>query len=209
MQEDSSVHKLMAGLQAQDDAAARQLFQRYAERLIDLARHNLQPLMRPKMDPEDVAQSVFQSFFIRQRTGEFTNVETWESLWKVLVTLTLRKCGRRVDYFYADCRDIHREVSQVPKAQADESNEGGWEGRLADPTAEEAAMLTEALEVLMSRLSKDEARWGEQHRQILALRLQGYEPEEISTQLGCAERTVYRVMKRAKEILSRMQAEGD
>ncbi len=209
MDQDPSVHDLMARLQAQDNTAAQLVFQRYAERLVELARHNLQPLMRSKVDPEDVLQSVLQSFFVRQRTGEFADVETWERLWKVLVTITLRKCGRRTDYFFADRRDVHREMGQMPEARADESNESGWDALLADPTAAEAAKLTETLEALMSRLGREDRSWGEQNRQILALRLQGYEPPEISAQLGCAERTVFRVMKRAKEILGRMQVEGE
>lgn len=195
----------MTKLQAKDNAAAGQVFQRYAKQLINLAQHNLQPLMRSKMDPEDVVQSVFQSFFVRQEAGEFADVETWESLWKVLVTLTLRKCGRRMTYFSADCRDVHREIHETPVA-LDASGDSGWENLLADPTAAEATKLTETLEALMSRLGKEDRR-GERNRQILALRLQGYQAPEISEQLGCTERTVFRVMERVKELVSRMLAE--
>ena len=206
MEQELSIHNLMARLRGKDDAAARQLFQRYAERLIDLAQHHLRPLMRPKMDPEDVMQSVFQSFFVRRVAGEFGDVETWESLWKVLVTLTLRKCNRRTTHFFAERRDIHREIIQAPAV--DDSREDGWEAQVPDPTAAEASKLTETLEALMNRLGKDDCR-GERNRQILTLRLQGSDIPEISAQLNCTERTVYRVLDRAKEILNRMQAEED
>ncbi len=206
MEQNLSIHDLMARLQAKDDAAARQLFQRYAERLIELAQHRLRPSVRAKMDPEDVMQSVFQSFFVRREAGEFADVETWESLWKVLVTLTLRKCNRRITHFFAERRDIHREVSPGPAV--DDSREGDWEARVPDPTAAEASKLTETVEALMDRLGKDGCR-GDRNRQILTLRLQGYDIPEISAQLNCTERTVYRVLDRAKEILNRMQAEGD
>src|SRR5690242_9456367 len=52
---------LMARLRAGDDAAAAALFQRFATRLIALARGRLDGLVRRKVDPEDVVQSVFRS----------------------------------------------------------------------------------------------------------------------------------------------------
>src|SRR5262249_10897697 len=63
-----------------------------------------------------------------------------------------------------------------------------------EPTPSEAAMLTETVERLMRCLDG-------RHRDILALRLQGHAPPEISSRLGCTERTVYRVLERGKQWL--------
>ena len=58
------------------------------------------------------------------------------------------------------------------------------------------------VEHLMNRL---EGR----HRRILALSLQGYQPAEISAEVGCTERTVYRVPERIRQWLERMRDEAD
>ncbi len=206
MEHDLSIHDLMVRLKARDEAAAREVFQRYAEQLIELARHKLRPIVRSKVDPEDVLQSALRSFFVRQQAGEFAGVDTWESLWKVLVTLTLRKCGRRLGHFLTDRRNIRLEVSETPAA--DESQDHSWEALLAAPTEVEAIQLTETLEILLNRLGKEDRR-GERNRQILALHLQGHDAVAISEKLNCTERTVYRILERVKEILNRMQAEDN
>lgn len=69
-----------------------------------LARGRLYPQILQRIDPEDVTQSVFRSFFQRQKAGQFT-LRDWGALWGLLVTMTIRKCGRRADEFYAARRD--------------------------------------------------------------------------------------------------------
>jgi RNA polymerase sigma-70 factor (ECF subfamily) len=181
----------MGKLRAGQNEAAAQVFNRFATRLIQLARKQLDPQVRQKVDPEDVMQSVFRSFFVRNAAGQLGEFETWDNLWALLVVMTQRKCGRRIDYFHAAQRDVDREVPAKPPADQSTSDIGI---SAEDPTPSEAAMLTETIENLMSSLQ------GRQ-RQILTLSLQGYSAPEIGTQLGCTERTVYRVLERVKEWL--------
>ena len=194
-----SFDNLMARLRTGDNDAAAQVFHRFAGRLIGLAQTRLDPQVRRKVDPEDVMQSVFRSFFTRQAAGQWPELETWDSLWGLLVVITLRKCGRRLEYFHAACRDIQREVSGEPAADQSGS---GWEASADEPTPAEAALLSDTVEHLMNRL---EGR----HRQILALSLQGYQPAEISAEVGCTERTVYRVLERVREWLERMRDQAN
>jgi RNA polymerase sigma-70 factor (ECF subfamily) len=195
---DPSFDDLMAALKAGRDEAATRVFNRFASRLIALARTQLSPQIRQKVDPEDVLQSVFRSFFRRNAEGQFGDFESWDNLWAMLVVLTQRKCGRRVDYFHAACRDIQREVPGTAPSVASQAD---LDPRAEEPSPSEAAMLTETVERLMNNL---EGR----HREILALSLQGYPPAEISAQLGCTERTVYRVLEGVKEWLEANYSEA-
>ena len=61
---------LMARLRAGEDAAAREVFERFAGRLIGLARGQFNQLLARKVDPEDVVQSAYKSFFVRHRAGK-------------------------------------------------------------------------------------------------------------------------------------------
>nr|MBA3727126.1 hypothetical protein [Armatimonadota bacterium] len=76
----SSFDDLLAGIKTNDDAAARRIFVEYAQRLIGLAHVNLDRAVRQKMDPEDVVQSVFKSFFLRVCKGQF-ELANWDGLW--------------------------------------------------------------------------------------------------------------------------------
>jgi RNA polymerase sigma-70 factor, ECF subfamily len=177
--------EVIARLRAGDETAAEEIFRRFAERLIPLARNRLDVRLRGKFDPEDVLQSVFRSFFLRQANGQF-ELHDWDGLWSLLVRITLRKCGRRMAAFWTDRRDVRREVG-AGSSTASAGNEAGgcWEAIARDPTAEEVAILTETLEHLMMGLDDGQ-------RQIVELRLQGFTVAEISRQVERSERSVHR-----------------
>ncbi len=195
MAEDQSFTRLMARLQTGDDDAAALVFNRFSNRLIALARSRLDSRVRQKIDPEDVMQSAFRSFFVRYAGGQ-VEIDGWDGLWRMLVVITLRKCGHRVEYFHAERRDVDREAPAPPPV---EQSSGGAGETASDPepTPIEAAMLAETVENLMGRLDG----W---QRTILELRLQGYEIPEIAEQVGRTERTVYRVLERVKDWLREM-----
>lgn len=183
---------LMARLRAGDDEAASQVFHRYSGRLIELAKARLGGRMRQKMDPEDLLQSVFQSFFTRFAAGKMEGLQGWDNLWAMLVVITIRKCGRRIDYFHAGRRDVRREEAVQPPSDGSEVN---WDPSAVEPTPLEAAQLAEMVEQLLGNF---EGR----HREILSLSLQGHSVPEISERVSCTERTVYRVLERANEWLT-------
>src|SRR5207244_3151678 len=88
---------------------AREVFDRYARRLVGMAATKLPAFTRAKIDPEDVIQSVFRTFFRRHSGGEF-RPEHWDALWSLLAVLTARKCGHYVEHLVAARRDARREV---------------------------------------------------------------------------------------------------
>ena len=188
---------LLAEVKTGDQQAATDLFQRFANRLVGLARSRLDVDLRRKVDPEDIVQSVFGSFFRRHGAGE-VDVQSWESLWSLLTVITVHKCGHQIRYYRAAKRDAALEQAPV---QFTEDSAIHWEAVARDPSPSQAAMLTEAVDELMRSLD-------ERERQMLTLSLQGYRVEEISDQVGRSERTVRRVLQRIRGQLENQCANG-
>jgi RNA polymerase sigma-70 factor (ECF subfamily) len=193
---DSSFDGLMDRLRARDGEAARQVFNRFAGRLIGLAQTRLDRLVRAKVGPEDVVQSVFRSFFRCHADGQF-DVRGWDGLWALLVVITARKCGRQLRRFRGPGRDVRREV---PAAAPPDDSATGWEALARDPSPEEAAVLADTLAQLMRGLR-------ERERQVLELRLQGHTVPEISARVGRTEYTVEGILKRLRQRLRSLSDE--
>ncbi len=185
---------LMDRLRAGDAQAAAQLFERFSHRLVALAQGHLDERTRRLVDPEDVLQSVFRSFFLRHAEGQF-ELAGWDGLWAMLVVLTLRKCGRKVRYFRAARRDLRRE--EAPRIESPE-----WEALAEGPTPAEAAALCDLLDQLRQRSGADD--WP-----LVALSLQGHTHAEIAAQVGCTERTVRRVVARTRQRVERLLGDAE
>ena len=191
----NSFTEFLERLRSQDDAAAQELFVRFAQQLIALAQRHIGAGLRHKVDPEDVVQSAYKSFFFRYDAGNLELVN-WNSLWGLLTLITVRKCAERAAYHRAERRDAAREVTLSP------GNETPWQDPLGrEPTPLEAAVLNETVEQLLAGLDEEE-------RPILELSLQGHTTREISEQLGRAERTVRLLREGVGHRLERMQREG-
>lgn len=189
--------QLSARLRAGDDDAAQVIFDRFAHRLIGLARTRLDEKLRQKVGPEDVMQSVLKSFFLRQAKGHF-DLHSWDSLWSLLTVLTLRKCGFKVRHFRTAGRNYRREVA----AANEDDSASSWEAIAREPTPDEAAMLTETVAELLRGLSNQE-------QQIVQLHLQGYNAAEIAQQAACGERTVYRLLERLRARMEQLETAAE
>jgi RNA polymerase sigma-70 factor (ECF subfamily) len=173
--------------------AAGEVFDRFARRLIALARVHVDVRLQHKIDPEDVVQSVYKSFLLRYKNLPLDE-ESAGGLWSLLTLITLRKCADRVRYYRAECRDVAREAT--PHAETVEP----WREAIGrEPTPEQAAMLAETLESLLRDLSSQE-------RPVVELSLQGYSTQEIGERLGRAERSVRRLRERVRRQLERLNS---
>jgi RNA polymerase sigma-70 factor (ECF subfamily) len=197
MAANDSVALLMDRLRSGEDGAAREVFVLFTNRLVGLARKSLGGRLAVKVDPEDVVQSAYKSFFLRQRDGGL-DVGSWDGLWGVLTMITLRKCADRAAYYRAGKRDVARELV----AAADDSVVPADLVLTREPQPEEAALLAETVEDLFRSVTDPD------ERAILELSLQGFTAAEVAEQLGRAERSVRRLRARLRKRLERMQAGG-
>jgi RNA polymerase sigma-70 factor (ECF subfamily) len=197
MSDDAPFDDLMQRLRGGDEQAAQDIFQRFARRLIGLARKQLDGKLRAKVDPEDVAQSALRSFFVHHAEGQY-ELDNWDALWSLLTVITLRKCGYQTRHFRTAGRDVRRE--QSPRDGAEDDSSSSFVAISGEPTPSEAYRLAETVEILLREMD-------ERDRPILLLGLQGLSTPEISAQIGRAERTVYRALERIRVKLQAMRNE--
>lgn len=182
--------ELLARLERGDLTAADDVVERYASRLLALARSRLSARIARRIDAEDVVQSTYRSFFVRAQDGQFT-AEREGDLWRLLATITLHKLSRQVRHHQAAKRSMNRE------AVAGDGNAVDL-AQLVDrePSAADVVTVAEEVHWLLSQFEPLE-------RQAIELRLQGQTFEEIAAGVGRSERTVRRWLSDAGEILQR------
>lgn len=167
-----------------DDDACREVFQRYLQRLVGLARSRLSERLAAKVDAEDVVQSVFRSFFIRAQDGQYA-IERAGDLWKLLAAITRHKVLKRAEHFQQQRRALDRETA-LP--------EPGREDLSGEPNEADAVALADEVEYLMGQLEPHQ-------RSMLELRLQGKTIPEIAEAVERSERTVRRFLGGFRETL--------
>lgn len=195
---DRTSQQLLAKVKDGSNDAARELYDRYVLRLIGLTRKRLSNKLARRVDPEDIVQSAYRSFFANAAEGKFEVSKTGD-LWRLLVAITLNKLRSKAKFHRAGKRAMQREESISTKRDT----HGISPERVAtDPTPEEAVALTENVEQLMAELTPLE-------RRMLELRLQSYTLDEIADQVDRSERTVRRLMSRLRDRLeSELAAEA-
>lgn len=181
----SADDSLLRRYQSGDEAAATDLYQRYAPRLRALARQYCTAPYSGRFDADDVIQSVFRVFFhgARRRVYE---VPPEGELWGLLMVLALNKVRALVDHHQANKRAV-RNTSSVP-------NLDSHPALAADDSA--AAFLRMVMDEQLDALP-------ESNRAIIRLRTEGYEVGEIATQTGRSRRTVERVLQDFRARLSK------
>jgi RNA polymerase sigma factor (sigma-70 family) len=197
MDQEGSITRMILDLRNGDpvvrNAAARLIWERYFRDLLTLARKNLDKRIRLRTDEEDVTQSMFKSFCLRQERGEF-DLAGRDELWKLLVTITLHKARNAAKAQRREKRDVFREQTL---SDGDETGSAGWlleQMEAADPSPLEAVVLNEALERRLQALADPELR------EIALWRLEGHSNREIAGRLDCTERSVERKLARIRSL---------
>ena len=186
--QEGSITEWIGGLKAGDEEAAQRVWERYFDRLVQLARDRLRAARRAgaDQDGEDVALSALNSVCLGAAGGRFPRLADRNGLWVLLVVIAARKAINSA----RDQRRRKRGGGRV-LAETDLADVGAdGEAPLArvvgrEPTPELAALVAESLQARLEGLD-------DVLRRIALLRLEGYTNGEIAARLGCTERTVIR-----------------
>jgi RNA polymerase sigma-70 factor (ECF subfamily) len=179
-----SDYSLLNRFRSGDEDAALQLYFRYAERLLKLAKRETPQELATRFDPEDIVQSVFRTFFRRAASGQYEAPEG-DELWKLLLVMALNKVRGRGAYHRADKRDIRR-TQPIPDSDAGvvvARNAGG-----GDNNEEARNILCLSVEEIISNQP-------ESHRAVIRLRIDGMEVQEIALKEQRSKRTVERILQ--------------
>lgn len=187
--------ELIQMFRAGNDSAARELFDRYCERLMKLAKRRIGQRMTSRVDPEDVIQSAFRTFFTRVRNDQFT-FEGENDLFKLLIRLTVHKTLRQVAYHRAAKRNPELEAGHGSDAQ-----EMLQQLAATDPPPEVEVALIDEFERFMGQLPEFD-------RKVLEMKLQGHTTTEIADALGSYDRKIRRVVERIEETARDLAAQA-
>ena len=180
--EQRSDGSLMAEFSNGHREAAEELFHRYSARLQSIARSRLSRYLSSRVDPEDIVQSAFKSFFRRAAAGGYM-APLSNDLFNLLIVITMRKVNAHVDHNRAAMRDVRRESGNQS---------------LAENIIDESESLRDLLLTIEDVCRELTAT----QREIVNLRLEGYTVAEIAAKATRSKRTVERELQNFRQLLA-------
>lgn len=188
MADPGSVSYWLTQLPAGNPAAAQQLWERYFQRLVGLARKRLHGAAIGGADEEDVALSAFYSFCRNAQDGRFPELADRDNLWQLLVTITARKAC----HLLRNARR-HKRGGDREREETDLELVVGRE-----PSPEFTAQVVEEFHQLLDHLGDDLLR------AIAMGKMEGCTNAEVAVRLGVAPRTIERKLQIIRGIWEKM-----
>ncbi len=171
-----------------DASAARQIWNRYFDRLTKLAERRLLGAATALPAGDDVALESLNALFEGAQAGRFTRLDDRDDLWQVLTLIACRRASNARRSARAR-KDVAASASGVDLEM--------FSGGLApvvdtEPNDQWLGGITAACSELLGLLDVKLKR-------IAISRLQGYTNMEIATQRACSVKSVERYMRMIRE----------
>lgn len=179
-----SDHTLIRYIQGGDQAAAAELYLRYAARVRQVVAARCSAEFAARFDPDDVVQSVFRVLYEGVRAHNFA-VPKGGELWGLLSALAVNKVRDQIAHHRAAKRDVYR--TSAP-------GEFVLEGVFAHDD-QTAALIRMVVDEYLNSLPELE-------RSVLALRMTGHTVAEIAARTGRAVRTTERLLQKIRDQLA-------
>jgi RNA polymerase sigma-70 factor (ECF subfamily) len=180
----SSDYTLMRRFRSGEDDAATALYLRYSQRIRRLAESQLGSDLSGRVDAEDVVQSVFRTFFRRSLKGGY-DIPEGEELWKLFLVISLNKIRSTASFHRSTKRSVQ--------------NTSGLGERDVATNAHQEQQSYDTLRMVVDDLLAD---LPETQREIVVMRINGFEVNDISEKLKRAKRTVERVLQNFRQRLA-------
>lgn len=190
---DATDRTLLHRLKSGEGDAASALYMRYVEHLRALAARQSSPALAARIEPDDIVQSVFRTFFRRAARDQY-DIPEGEDLWKLLLVIALHKIRNAAAFHTAAKRDVRQTVAGGAGGLAD------WAGSTPDETG------LAALRIVIDEALADAP---ESSKEIVRLRIEGHEVADIAAAAGRSKRSVERVLQQFRDHLKGLLDEDD
>ncbi len=208
MSQDTEVSELMSRVRDGDGDAAQALWDKYFQKLVRRATDELGRHQR-MADGEDAALSAFNSFLQGMQDGDFAWLRNRQDLWRLLVTITVRKAWAHLRHEHREKRGgggVFGESAFIPMGASSEvPGIAGIDAALArgaELTPEDIALLQEEYTHLLDSLPEGGIR---ETAELLLTYGDKYDKRAIAEQMNCSVRTIERRCNDIVEILTRQQ----
>ena len=177
---------LLRRLRKGEQDAATRLYLRYARRLHGLATAQTGQDLKSRVDPEDIVQSVFRTFFRRAQEGHY-EVPDGEEIWKLFLVIGLHKIRDAAVFHRAAKRNAGRTTALVGAGES-----------VDPPAADQMAATTLRMVIDEILLNLNDSQ-----KEIVTMRMEGAQVDEIAQATKRSHRTVERTLQKFRELLQK------
>lgn len=206
MSQEPQITDLMIRIRQGDEDAAQVLWDNYFHKLVRRATGELGRHQR-MADGEDAALSAFNSFLRGMEEGDFAWLRNRQDLWKLLVTITVRKAWGHLRHEHCEKRGgggVYGESAFLPGDMSSQiPGIGGLDASLTRPaelTPEDVILVREEYTHLINSLPAGPIR---RTAELLLLYGDKYDKKDLAKELDCSVRTIERRCNDIVEILTK------
>lgn len=188
------IETLLVRLREGDEDAAVQLWHRFFQQLMAQCRLRIRPMNTSVRDEEDIVLSAMKSFCLGLQRGRFPELKSEESLWRLLMTIVLRKIADNYQYQNRSKRDQSR--TQSLSSSSDELEFSVLELSSRDQGPAIAAECSEQFRLLLDSLEHEDLRC------VAIMKMEGFTNNEIATHIGVSLTSIERKLRTIRAIWS-------
>jgi RNA polymerase sigma-70 factor (ECF subfamily) len=174
---------LLRRFRSGEQDAATTLYSRYVQKVAAVAKASASPALAPRLDAEDVVQSVFRTFFRRAAEGQY-EVPDGAELWNLLHVISLNKIRSLATHHRAAKRNVAATTSLEPSHGPAFDDENAL------------VILKMIIDETLSALPEDQQR-------MVHLRIEGHAVADIAAATERSKRSVERLLQDFRVRLSR------
>ena len=182
----TSDNSLLRRFEGGEQDAATAIYLKYAKRLQRLAAAQTGPELMVRLDPDDVVQSVFRTFFRRAAEGHY-EIPHGEELWRLFLVIALNKVR--------SLGEFHRAAKRDARSTKRFNNEELLANAAKSPDEQAFHMLRMTIDDMLADLEPVE-------RNMVSLRIEGHDINHIARSVERSKRSVERVLQRFRQALS-------
>ena len=191
-----SVTRYIDGLRKGDVEATQKIWERFIQRLVQLANSKLRNSSRSSVDEEDVVQQAFADFFSQVKQGRFPKLNDRNDLWQVLAMLVDRRAKDQIRRQYA----LRSGGGRVINGNSVGLTAGVQEVDLISSVPSRTPCVSEAMDFVDALRNRLALLKDQEQRSVALLKLQGYSNREIADKIDSSLRTVERTLNRIRSI---------